>query len=353
MAQIAEGMLRDGITALIDRQPELAQEIIKRDKEVDQINKQLARELTSFMLEDPSTITRALNLTIVARCLERVADHCKNIAEEVYYLYAGGRHPPRAQRRKSPRRRHRGLPTNPAGSSLFNVCRKRVRFLRASERSPMNFPHGFDFAGMHRQIAEQAKRRGFAEAGVESRGQRADRQDMLKIVADGAHGEERDLAGDDDIGHGFGLHVGDLAFAGAGDCLAGSRRADHLVDGGEAGEIEARKHAQKTKHRLAAQVRRHDHLSDRQGRDQRAAVAGENEGLELEILEDGLGVVRGSGLAHADARDENVGAPAEVADRAMDAVDLELVFRPAELQQRFRLVGERKSEANHYRSFDA
>jgi phosphate transport system protein len=87
MAQIAAGMLRDSITALIERQPELAQEIIKRDKEVDMINKQLARELTSFMLEDPTTITRALNLTIVARCLERIADHCKNIAEEVYYLY--------------------------------------------------------------------------------------------------------------------------------------------------------------------------------------------------------------------------------------------------------------------------
>jgi phosphate transport system protein len=87
MAQIAEGMLRDSVTALIERKPELAQEIVKRDKEVDQINKQLARELTSFMLEDPSTITRALNLTIVARALERVADHCKNIAEEVYYLY--------------------------------------------------------------------------------------------------------------------------------------------------------------------------------------------------------------------------------------------------------------------------
>ena len=87
MAQIAEGMLRDSVTALIERKPELAQEIIRRDKEVDQINKQLARELTSFMLEDPATITRAMNLTIVARCLERVADHCKNIAEEVYYLY--------------------------------------------------------------------------------------------------------------------------------------------------------------------------------------------------------------------------------------------------------------------------
>jgi phosphate transport system protein len=87
MAQISEGMLRDGITAFIERQPALAQEIIRRDKEVDVINKQLARELTSFMIEDPSTITRALNLTIVARCLERIADHCKNIAEEVYYLY--------------------------------------------------------------------------------------------------------------------------------------------------------------------------------------------------------------------------------------------------------------------------
>ena len=87
MAQIAESMLRDSITAMIDRKPELAQEIIKRDKEVDQINKQLARELLSYMLEDPHTITRALNLTIVARCLERIADHCKNIAEEVYYLY--------------------------------------------------------------------------------------------------------------------------------------------------------------------------------------------------------------------------------------------------------------------------
>jgi phosphate transport system protein len=87
MAQIAEGMLRDSITAFIDRRPELAQEIIKRDKEVDIINKQLARELTSFMLEDPTTITRALNLTNVAQRLERIADHCKNIAEEVYYLY--------------------------------------------------------------------------------------------------------------------------------------------------------------------------------------------------------------------------------------------------------------------------
>jgi phosphate transport system protein len=87
MAQIAESMLRDSITALVDHKPELAQEIVRRDKEVDNINKQLARELTTFMLEDPKTITRAMNLTLVARALERIADHAKNIAEEVYYLY--------------------------------------------------------------------------------------------------------------------------------------------------------------------------------------------------------------------------------------------------------------------------
>jgi phosphate transport system protein len=87
MAQIAEGMMRDSFTALVDHKPELAQEIVRRDKEVDAINKQLARELTTFMLEDPKTITRAMNLTLVARSLERVADHAKNIAEEVYYLY--------------------------------------------------------------------------------------------------------------------------------------------------------------------------------------------------------------------------------------------------------------------------
>ena len=87
MANIALEMLRDALDCFLNGDTEKAFAICRRDAEVDQINKQLARELTSFMLEDPATITRALNLTIVARCLERVADHCKNIAEEVYYLY--------------------------------------------------------------------------------------------------------------------------------------------------------------------------------------------------------------------------------------------------------------------------
>jgi phosphate transport system protein len=87
MAEIAQEMLRDSITSFVDGNHELAVEIIARDRSVDSINKQLARELTSFMVEDPKTITRALNLMTVAKAIERVADHATNIAEEAYYLY--------------------------------------------------------------------------------------------------------------------------------------------------------------------------------------------------------------------------------------------------------------------------
>ena len=89
MAETAQEMLRDSITAFVDGNPELAVEIIARDKSVDSINKQLARELTSFMIEDPKTITRELNLLTVAKAIERVADHATNIAEEVFYLNRG------------------------------------------------------------------------------------------------------------------------------------------------------------------------------------------------------------------------------------------------------------------------
>ena len=89
MAEIAQGMLRDGISAFVDGNSDLAIEIIARDRSVDSINKQLQRELTSFMVENPQTITRALNLMTVAKAIERVADHATNIAEEVFYLSKG------------------------------------------------------------------------------------------------------------------------------------------------------------------------------------------------------------------------------------------------------------------------
>ena len=89
MAETAQEMLRDSITAFVDGNPELAIEIIARDKTVDSVNKQLARELTSYMIEDPKTITRALKLMTIAKAIERIADHATNIAEEVFYLYRG------------------------------------------------------------------------------------------------------------------------------------------------------------------------------------------------------------------------------------------------------------------------
>jgi phosphate transport system protein len=87
MAHIALEMLKVCLDAFVNKQPEKALAIIQRDKEVDGFNKQLHRELSSFMIENPNTITRCLNLMVVSKALERIADHATNIAEEVVYLY--------------------------------------------------------------------------------------------------------------------------------------------------------------------------------------------------------------------------------------------------------------------------
>ncbi|CAF0696026.1 phosphate signaling complex protein PhoU [Candidatus Methylacidithermus pantelleriae] len=87
MGNIVLDMIRGAIQCFIQKAPEEALQIIRKDKEVDGIRNQLSRELVSFMIEDPATITRALHLLFIAHSLERMADHGKNIAEEVYYLY--------------------------------------------------------------------------------------------------------------------------------------------------------------------------------------------------------------------------------------------------------------------------
>jgi phosphate transport system protein len=87
MADIAQEMLRDSITAFVDGNHELAVEIIARDQSVDSINKQVEKELTELMGINPKAVGRALHLLTVARAVERVADHATNIAEEVFYLY--------------------------------------------------------------------------------------------------------------------------------------------------------------------------------------------------------------------------------------------------------------------------
>jgi phosphate transport system protein len=86
MAATAMAMLKESLDAFVNKDAEKARAIIPRDKEVDALNRQLYRELSSYMVENPSTITRCLNLMTVSKCLERVADHATNIAQEVVYL---------------------------------------------------------------------------------------------------------------------------------------------------------------------------------------------------------------------------------------------------------------------------
>lgn len=87
MGALSLAMLRDGLTAFIEHKPDLARTVIPRDQDVDDINRQLHRELSSFMVERPATISRALALMFISKSLERVADHATNIAEEVVFLY--------------------------------------------------------------------------------------------------------------------------------------------------------------------------------------------------------------------------------------------------------------------------
>jgi len=89
MAAIAQGMLRDSLDAFVREDVELALKVCHDDDQVDMLNDQLFRELISFMIEDPHTITRALRLTFVAKYIERVADHATNIAEMVIFMVKG------------------------------------------------------------------------------------------------------------------------------------------------------------------------------------------------------------------------------------------------------------------------
>jgi phosphate transport system protein len=87
MATMSLEMLRDAITAFVNREPEKARAVIPRDSDVDDLNRQLHRELSSYMVERPTTISRCLHLMVISKAIERIADHATNIAEEVVYLY--------------------------------------------------------------------------------------------------------------------------------------------------------------------------------------------------------------------------------------------------------------------------
>ncbi len=86
MAALALAMVKDALDSFVHRDSAAARTIIPRDKEVDALNKQIHAALVEHMVENPDTIARCLHWIVAAKSLERIADHAKNIAEEVVYL---------------------------------------------------------------------------------------------------------------------------------------------------------------------------------------------------------------------------------------------------------------------------
>jgi phosphate transport system protein len=87
MANIALEMLRDALECFLQGDVQKALAVVRRDSEVDTLNKQIYRELTSYMVEQPGTISRALELMFISKSIERIADHATNLAEEMIFLF--------------------------------------------------------------------------------------------------------------------------------------------------------------------------------------------------------------------------------------------------------------------------
>ena len=87
MGRLATSLLHSALDAFVHQRPDQARLIIPADNEVDQLHKQINRELTSFIEQDKANVRRCLNLIVIIKRLERVADHATNIAEDVVYLH--------------------------------------------------------------------------------------------------------------------------------------------------------------------------------------------------------------------------------------------------------------------------
>lgn len=89
MADAAQKMVREALDAFVNKDAKLARRVCSEDQFIDELTHQIFRELLSFMVEDPTTITRAVRVSFVAKYIERIGDHATNIAEMVVYLVEG------------------------------------------------------------------------------------------------------------------------------------------------------------------------------------------------------------------------------------------------------------------------
>jgi phosphate transport system protein len=89
MANLAQQMLKDSINAFVTNDVTMARNVCLRDDEVDKLNHQIFADMLVHMAQDAKNITRAVDLILVTRNLERIADHATNIAEDVIYIVDG------------------------------------------------------------------------------------------------------------------------------------------------------------------------------------------------------------------------------------------------------------------------
>jgi phosphate transport system protein len=89
MANNISTMMRQVMDAFARQDAVLAATVVRSDKEVDREWKATLRNLITYMIEDPRTISRSIDLLFIARSMERIGDHCKNMAERVIYMVHG------------------------------------------------------------------------------------------------------------------------------------------------------------------------------------------------------------------------------------------------------------------------
>ena len=87
MTFLANAMLKDALDAFVSGNTVLARGVIPRDKQVDEMNKGYQDNLTSLMEESTEKIRRCRHLAVISKCLERIADHAKNVAEDAVMLH--------------------------------------------------------------------------------------------------------------------------------------------------------------------------------------------------------------------------------------------------------------------------
>ena len=89
MAELAGGMVDNALQAFLARDANKAKETLAMDDVVDALNDQIFRELLTYAMGSPQNLTRCMALILVARSLERIADHATNVCEEVVYMVKG------------------------------------------------------------------------------------------------------------------------------------------------------------------------------------------------------------------------------------------------------------------------